>query len=244
MKVILLALFTLCFSFASAETLKETIDSIKKAAKPEISLPDNQEMRDKAKAFIDSGYESLMNKVSEYKKQIAENKGFKSDEEETCHSEIPDKSLYLFISSSMPEKTLMNYTDTVKNLDGALLVINGVIGSIDKIMPTVDFVARISCGKGLADFTEGTKCDMAKVDINPYLFRAFNIKSVPAFVHSSLPYSEVMKKVTLGEPISEDSYYKLTGDVSIQYALEKLRDNGTTIAGDMLKKLKQGFYDK
>ncbi|MGE4478669.1 MAG: type-F conjugative transfer system pilin assembly protein TrbC [Deferribacterales bacterium] len=244
MKVILLALFTLCFSFASAETLKETIDSIKKSTKPEISLPDNQEMLDKAKAFIDSGYESLMNKVSDYKKQMAENKGFKPEEEETCHSEIPDKSLYIFISSSIPEKTLMNYTDTVRNLDGALLVINGVIGGIDKIMPTVDFVARISCGKGLADFTEGTKCDMAKVDINPYLFRAFNIKSVPAFVHSSLPYSEVMKKVTLGEPIAEDSYYKLSGDVSIQYALEKLRDSGIVIAGDMLKKLKQGFYDK
>ncbi|ADD67385.1 type-F conjugative transfer system pilin assembly protein TrbC [Denitrovibrio acetiphilus DSM 12809] len=244
MKVILLALFTLCSSFVSAETLKETIDDIKKSAKPDISLPDNQEMREKAKAFIDTGYDALMNKVSEYKKQIAESNGYEIDKDETCHSELPDKSLYIFISSSMPEKTLQNYSATARDLEGSLLVINGVIGSIEQIMPTVDFVARISCGKGLADLTEDTTCDMAKVDINPYLFRAFNIKSVPAFVHSSLPYSEVMQKVTLGEPISEDSYTKIYGDVSVQYALEKFSDSGITVAKTMLQKLKQGFYDK
>jgi hypothetical protein len=88
MKRILSALFILCFSVAHAE------------------MPDNQAMKDRAKAFIDQNYGQIQEQIAGYKKRITESAGYS---DETCHKEIPDKSLYVFISSSMPMATLQAY---------------------------------------------------------------------------------------------------------------------------------------
>jgi conjugal transfer pilus assembly protein TrbC len=223
MKRILSALFILCFSVAHAE------------------MPDNQAMKDRAKAFIDQNYGQIQEQIAGYKKRITESAGYS---DETCHKEIPDKSLYVFISSSMPMATLQAYAADIRHAEGILMVMNGVVGSIDKIMPTIDFTARVSCGKGLDELTEASNCLMAQVDINPYLFRAFNVKSVPAFVHSNMSYAEVMQKVTMGEAVSENSYLKLSGDVSLMYALEKFQSAGVAKVSAMISNLKRGFYDK
>ena len=137
---------------------------------------------------------------------------------------LGDYRVYVFISQSVPIKTLKNYMKSALKTSNTLLVMRGVIGSADFIMPTQNFITELACGKKLSELKPDDKCGVSRVDINPILFTLFNIDNVPAIVFSKLSYHELMIKANLNEPIKDDEYFIVKGDLSLPYALTKINE--------------------
>lgn len=254
MKKILLPLLILFFSSAAyAEAVKDLnpelvkkLKELNKTKQAQTDIIKSPEMEKRVTEFNNDAMPQLLNKVQQYKGKIASDLGYDEDPEKTCYEkrELGEISLYVFISSSVPEETLQTYAADLKKIPSSVMVLNGVIGSISYIMPTVDLISRISCGKNVNDLkTENSDCAMARTDINPYLFRAFKISRVPAFVMSNMPYSQIMMAASQGQPISEDSYIKMSGDPSIEYVLEHFKSTGNATAAEMLTILRSSYYD-
>jgi type-F conjugative transfer system pilin assembly protein TrbC len=166
-------------------------------------------------------------------------------EDASCVSpeQVGDPSIYIFISSSVPYETLKNYAETVRALTGdGIMVLNGTIGDPKEIMPTVDFVTKLSCGKSIKELQDDQSCDMARVDINPLLFRLFNVEEVPAIVLSDISYTELIGAVNLGEAVSPNRYGIMHGDVSVEYALNKFKGRFNTKS--YMDKLKPGYFGR
>jgi len=137
---------------------------------------------------------------------------------------LGDYRVFIFISKSVPEKTLKTYMRDALKTDETLLVIRGVIGSADFLKPTQDFITTLACGKKLSELKTDDKCGVSRVDINPLLFSLFKIGRVPAIVFSKLSYHELMIRSNLGQPIKDDEYFIIKGDISLQYALTKINE--------------------
>jgi len=267
MKKALSALFILCFSiiaFASpkfSDGLLDRISELKGDNKtkseeklqkpkvennPKLKLPDNPTMKARAEKVAAEDIPELMKRVDVYRKQIAKDT-VGIDDNSSCwddRADLNDLHLYVFISSSIPEETLKTYAKDMQKLPGAIMVMNGTVGGINNIMPTIDLLTKMSCGKTVNELQKtDTKCPMARTDINPFLFRAFNVQAVPAFVYSEVPYNELMQKVTMGDNVT-GGFLKFSGDVSIDHALFRFEGEGVAAAKTMRKQLKSGgFYE-
>jgi conjugal transfer pilus assembly protein TrbC len=171
----------------------------------------------------------------------------KQREEASCvdPEQVGDPSIYIFISASMPSATLESYAETVRTLTGdGIMVLNGTIGDPQNIMPTVDFVTKLSCGKSLKELQKDQSCDMARVDINPLLFRLFGVKEVPAIVLSDILYTELIGLVNLGEAISPDRYGIIYGDVSVEYALNRFNGKLGIDTKPYMDKIKPSYFGR
>lgn len=159
--------------------------------------------------------------------------------------QVGDPSIYIFISASVPDATLKSYAESVRALTGdGIMVLNGTIGDPKEIMPTVDFVTKLSCGKSMAQLQKDQNCDMARVDINPLLFRLFNVKEVPAIVLSDVSYTELIGYANLDEAINPNRYGIIYGDVSVEYALNKFKDRLTIDTRPYMSKIKPGYFGR
>lgn len=157
--------------------------------------------------------------------------------------QVGDPSIYIFISASVPSATLENYAETVRALNGdGIMVLNGTIGDPKEIMPTVDFVTKLSCGKTIKELQKDQSCDMARVDINPLLFRLFGVKEVPAIVWSDVSYTELIGSVNLGETIDSNKYGIIYGDISVEHALNKFKDGLGVNIKSFMDKIKPGYF--
>lgn len=153
-----------------------------------------------------------------------------------------DERLYIFVSSSMPKTTLKNYARDIDKLrdPNIQLVLRGCIGGCAKLMPTALFIQ---------DIIAPSKDEELAVEfiIDPLLFRHYNIKKVPAIVFakgvsiSDLELSEGLSENLKGTPDA----YVIYGDVSLDYALEKIyaktSDSGIQA---MLKELRKGWFSE
>jgi type-F conjugative transfer system pilin assembly protein TrbC len=113
-----------------------------------------------------------------------------------------ERGYYLFISSSIPAHTLKNYAhDIDAQRLPVKMVLRGFVDGMKYVKPTVNFIRRIL----LKDEVCKSKCKtyQVEVEINPELFKKYNIKSVPAIAQ---------------DPKSKIIY----GDADIEYMLEKL----------------------
>jgi type-F conjugative transfer system pilin assembly protein TrbC len=162
--------------------------------------------------------------------------------------ELPrDERIYIFISSSMPKRTLRNYTRDVAKLNdpNVKLVMRGLVGGMKYLKPTLRFV------EGLLVRDEG--CDPRKrtcerygagVEIDPLLFRRYGIDRVPAIVFA--------RRVSIVDPqmsegmeknMAVPEFHTIHGDVALEYALERFRaETGSHALATLITKLNSGFY--
>ena len=162
--------------------------------------------------------------------------------------ELPrDERIYIFISSSMPKRTLRNYTRDVAKLNdpNVKLVMRGLVGGMKYLKPTLRFV------EGLLVRDEG--CDPRKrtcerygagVEIDPLLFRRYGVDRVPAIVFARRvrivdpQMSEGMEK-----NMAVAEFHTIHGDVALEYALERFRaETGSLALTTLVTRLNSGFY--
>lgn len=133
-------------------------------------------------------------------------------------------SILIFVSFSMPEKSLEAILYDAKKI-GASVIIRGLVGdSFQQTFKRVAHLNKQSGGNG--------------VELNPILFKEFRIKSVPTVAvianQTCLTkhYCQLDKEVDF-----------VTGDISLEAALKIVRDRGISkeIAQTGLARLRGGF---
>lgn len=121
--------------------------------------------------------------------------------------------LLVFVSSSMPKETLKTLMQEAQKV-GGVLVLRGLV--LDSFKKTATFVQDI--GKGLW--------------IDPTLFEAYAITIVPTFVVTQIPFQKEGYYA---------SYDKISGNITLSYALEQLALKGETQkAKQLFSQLKTG----
>lgn len=153
--------------------------------------------------------------------------------------------LYIFLSESMPENMRLRYADSAI-WTGGILLFNGI--NKDHDIPW--FVKNV-----MLKMTR-LHDSSPSISLDPRLFQTFGVTSVPAIVYSTIPpYSLCPTKVEktyvaddgqkipyrVCAPADETKYWKITGAVSMQYALEQFADDGAPGVKGMLKKLSIGL---
>jgi len=150
--------------------------------------------------------------------------------------------LYIFISYSMPEDMIRAYAREAF-WAGATLVVKG----LEEGEEIMDFVQ-----KKAHPLVEG-KGYMASLNIDPRMFDAFDIQYVPSIVLSNDPYLEYCKpsdelltdfNVTRRcEKRPENTYIKISGAITLDYALEQFIEEGTFLdsANERLTALRESI---
>lgn len=130
--------------------------------------------------------------------------------EEDLYSEA---HLYIFVSESVPSGTIKNYLRDAEGL-GAILVLRGVIGNdFSTFMPTSRWAQSLLCTS-----TSETDCYTTPVDINPILYKLFNILDVPTVVYTP----DIIKTISHATIDTKNAItLSWIGDVALRYILEK-----------------------
>lgn len=242
----------LCFSVVASAgsttamdpALVNQLHKLNQSKPAKVKIINDANIKQNTSDFSSRELPGLFDRVKDYRHKISSANGFSDKPEDTCYDKknLGDVNLYVFISSSVPEETLKTYAHDLRRMSTAVMVINGAVGGATKIMPTVNLLTRISCGKNISDLKSATDCTIVRTDINPYLFRTFSISAVPAFVITDKPYSEIMLAASKGEKAPDNSYIKMTGDTQLSYVLEHFRAAGSNEAADLLEMMRDGYY--
>lgn len=138
---------------------------------------------------------------------------------------LSNEQIYIFISSSMPVKTIRNYVQDVAFLDDPNIkfVLRGFVGGMKKIQPTTEFISNII----KRDPACTGKCESYKVavQINPMLYRRYNIDRTPAILYVQGVLSK--EKALSKKDVSKDEEYPfwlIYGDASLETATELFAD--------------------
>ena len=131
------------------------------------------------------------------------------DEPITTHLKKVSQVL-VFLSFSMPEKSLHAWLLQCKT-SGATPVIRGLIHNSFK--ETMQVIQRLSQTTGVG------------MQLDPILFKTFEITKVPAVIY--VKDAPICSANMNCKPITYDRLY---GDVTLDYALEKMLGDGTTDA--------------
>jgi len=125
------------------------------------------------------------------------------------HGKPFGRSVYVFVSSSVPLQTLRNYAADMAALEGydAVMVFRGFVGGAGKIGPTARLIGDVLKVDSSCDLSV-SQCDAwpVSVTVDPEKFRRFGIRQVPA--------------ITLDREGKEP--LTVYGDVSLEYALRKM----------------------
>jgi conjugal transfer pilus assembly protein TrbC len=135
--------------------------------------------------------------------------------------------LFVLVSLSMPSQSLERLASQAGRAN-ATLVLRGVVdGSLKKTAELSAEVLRKHPG--------------AQFQIDPTLFRRFGVTQVPAFVLSSRPGAD---KTCGNDCDANNSFARVSGDVSLDYALEHMAKQGdprfAPLAESRLKMLRAG----
>ena len=141
----------------------------------------------------------------------------------TDKSKSGGSELLVFVSFSMPNALLASYSAQAKEA-GATIVLRGMVeGSVTKTQLRAAPLDK----------------EFAAWEINPGLFRKFNIKHVPAIVLADSRQAEIVED---GCAIPSSFIY-IDGDLSIRQALLLMRSRGSGLmakdAGKRLEKLER-----
>lgn len=126
-----------------------------------------------------------------------------------------DESLLIFVSTSMPMASLVRLGRQAHEA-GAVMVLRGMPGGVSKG----------SWGKGMTQLKPVIETG-ASIQIHPDMFRLYGVKQVPTFVMAKAEQSECVLDSTRCQ-----SFLKASGDVSLDYVLDRWAD-GT---GDLAEK--------
>lgn len=140
------------------------------------------------------------------------------NKKDSNHSKI-----IIFVSFSMPDQSIVSLLQDAKKIH-ASIVIRGLIHNSFK----ETFIKMASIVK---------QADGGGVELNPPIFRKFNIQKVPAIV--VLPESEMCASEKI---CSENKYDVVYGDIPVLDALKMIRDHGT-VSQKIAEQLISSFGD-
>lgn len=130
-----------------------------------------------------------------------------------------EDQLYIFVSRSMPEPLLRSYALDAA-YTSAVLVMRGI-----KKDETLDVFFRSQLMLDLKPSGAG-----AMVQLDPRLFDAFEVEAVPAIVftkNSLIDLCTTPNSTNVNcEPVNSEKYYKITGGVTLKYALDQFIQKG------------------
>jgi type-F conjugative transfer system pilin assembly protein TrbC len=127
----------------------------------------------------------------------------------------PPPTILVFVSFSMPDRTLKNYLEDASRI-GASLVLRGLVD--DDLLATQHAI-RDLVGKGAVD-REG-----AGFLIDPTLYTRFGIEQAPTILVTETPVAPC-NELECPTP----SHIKLAGDVSLAWALERIAAEAPALA--------------
>ena len=160
---------------------------------------------------------------------------------------LPDERIYIFISSSIPISTLRNYAADLDKLSdpNIIMVMCGFVHGMHLIKPTIKFISNILVKDSNCNvFT--TRCDVyhLNIEIDPLLFARYRIEAVPAILYATGVNSiDPDQSEGIKDNTSVADAYLVSGDVSLEYALEKIRKaSKSSQIANILKELRRDFY--
>ncbi|MGP8013431.1 MAG: type-F conjugative transfer system pilin assembly protein TrbC [Smithella sp.] len=181
-----------------------------------------------AKQFYSEKYQNKLDKEIErirtetFKMGDKENEAMYSDANNKPKYSLAGNSyIYIFVSASMPEDAIRAYVKDTALLKehNIFIAFRGMLGNPPKIKETSKYIKKIL----QKDAECQGKCKRYKVRfaVDPILFENYKVTEVPTFVYDrQVQNREVGRKKEIKE---ESDYYKLKGDVSLEYALEIFR---------------------
>lgn len=132
--------------------------------------------------------------------------------------------VYVFVTLDMPKQTLKKLAQDVRRVDGALVLRGFYEGSYKK---TYQKIAEL----GLTD---------GNFQVNPEAFHKYKIQHAPTFVLvKALGANESLDMEGCALP---EDYIKISGDVSVSYALEKMLDGASSVEDKHIIRKHLGRY--
>lgn len=153
--------------------------------------------------------DSVAPQITEYRNNNIDIEAIAKRYEKGVVQQQKGERVYIFATLSMPKSTLKQLVTDVRKIDGAIVLRGFYEGSYKKTYQKIQEL-------GLSD---------GNIQVNPAAFHKYKITQVPSFV--------VVKKLGANESLDLDGcvlpneYIKITGDVSLGYALEKMAANVT-----------------
>lgn len=232
---LIVAIFT-CVVSLSADDMSDRAQKISDMAK---NYPDMVNMQQRAQeVFKKSQSNPYMEKMKAQNGEVAKapisSRFFASNER-----------IYIFISSSVPKGTIMEYIKTISKYglkNDVILVMRGFIGGGQKMKPTLKYIRNL-----LTVDEDNTKMYNVQIWIDPPTFRKYQIAEAPVFVFTK--DAEQIKDMpgtrTVGKA-ANNTFVKSRGDWAFDYHIKQLYEQ-TKNQG--LKKLmdtlaKDEFYSK
>lgn len=185
------------------------ITAAKKAAQCSMG-PFSSKRHDQIKEEIDRMYRTLsgVHQKQHQPEQDAEHLG-------------SDETVYVFLSSSMPQSTVRAYLHQIAAAkDGQVIpVMYGLVEGIAKIPAAADYFSRILQVDGQCQDAPGALCDRLPVEIriNPMLFKQYGITAVPSVVY-----------------VNGENWWSIQGDAALDYLLETINREASSPAMDEL----------
>jgi type-F conjugative transfer system pilin assembly protein TrbC len=155
-----------------------------------------------------------------------------------------DSGLYYFVSWSMPMELLRSYVVEAM-WSGATIVFKGVPPGKELGKFVIDDLRQLVYGKGAA----------ANLSIDPRLYDAYAVKTVPTIVFTTVrtnmqcqgvnpipvKVGEVLASYDTCPELDPSTYWKISGGVTTNYALETFIADGAVAAKPYLRALAKGF---
>lgn len=156
-----------------------------------------------------------------------------------------DAGLYYFVSWSMPLEVLRSYAIEAM-WAGGTLVFKGIPPGRDLGQFLTQDLRQLVYGKGAG----------ANISIDPRLYDAYAINAVPTIVFTKVRHDlqcqgleRIPVRVPSGEdaaydtcpPLAPENYWKLSGAVTSNYALQSFIDDGAVQAAPYLNALSRGW---
>jgi conjugal transfer pilus assembly protein TrbC len=126
----------------------------------------------------------------------------------------------IFISFSMPEKLIREYVREAKQYSGTLVLRGLIDNSLKKTVTKL---------RDIENMGDGRESNLSII-IHPHLFDLYNITHVPALVLSRNSMKCVLK---YDDCLSYYDYDKISGGITIKYALEQIKEKGSGDIGSI-----------
>lgn len=154
----------------------------------------------------------FMNELAKDKATSLKSQPISSSDEKSFNPEIGKSqkeggSILIFVSFSMPKKSLVAFVRDATKIHASVVLRGLVNNSFKKTLPLIADIVKEAGGGG--------------IEINPMAFSSYEIHEVPTIVSVSSGHENV--------------FDALTGDVPLTYALKKLSEKGE-VARETAKK--------
>lgn len=207
MRIFVILTFLIISRFAAAEDSKFFSDVIKLEAQ---SVEKYQEQVDSIDQY-QKGSDSFINEAQEIIRQSSKNKynGAMPDllrglgSIEKANNSTAPYDLMIFISSSIPRASLRNLAVEARRV-GAVFILRGLVNN--------SFKQSVAYIRSLQEEGIGAIID-------PHSYEVYQVKQVPAIV-------VVSDKNTCHPKICTPAHDKISGNISLQYALEEIAQRG------------------